>query len=150
MTIDVNELKSETESLKQHVAELKKDTHERLSKASTKENELEIREETKADLNGVVDKNLKLKERLEKIREIHQKQEIANLNQETKIIELKYLNTALACEVCAGICVCVCGIFLAIRGFQLWYKKLQVFQDKLIQRKAGDGNTKPSGNGTNK
>ncbi len=142
--IDMNELQHESQSLKQRVEKLKERALERDSATTTEKSASEIREEVEEigeDLQDTVDERLKIEYRLAEIGEINQKYAIANLQLETRNKELKYLNAELSREFYVGMCFCGCGIFMSYMGFRLWYKKLQVWQDRIIQMKAKEVQT---------
>ena len=133
---DMNELRSDSKGLTQRIVKLTERTFEGDFAMETGESKSDIGEEIAEDAYDAIDENLELEDRNAEIRDVTKKQTIALLQLETRNRELKYLETVLGREVFAARCVFGCGFALACVGFWLWYKKLQVFQDKVIQRKA--------------
>lgn len=147
---DVNELKKESATLKKETATLLdktykfkdrvdklKETHasDKDSVVNTGETSSGIDKELLTETKDIIKKRLEIEERLFEIVEIHRKHKIKAANIKAKDKEHTYLKRMIYMESYVGCAGLVSGLFLAIIGFTLWYKRLQVPQDLIIKQK---------------
>lgn len=111
---EVETLKTQLKWLKQDIKQFKDDTHN-LEKQPLKEKT----PETLAKTLEFIEANRNIG--------------ITAIQIETKVEKIAYLAVVNHIESIAGSIAIVAGAFLATIGFTLWYKKLQVHQDKIIQ-----------------
>jgi len=100
------------------------------------------------------DETLELKDRLEEYRELSKrfaelskKDEISLVQLAAKVKEHNYIVKVTCCEAFVGMLGLIYGPILTRKGFKLWYRKLQVFQDKVIRMKAESTNGRSLDNG---
>ncbi|MCK4822713.1 hypothetical protein KA005_43520 [bacterium] len=141
---DVNELKKEvatlldkTYKLKDRVDKLKEtQASDKDSVVNTGETSSGIGKGLLTETKDLTKKRLEIEERLLEIKEINRKHKIKVANIKAKNKEHKYLKRMINMESKVGCAGLVSGFFLAIIGFTLWYKRLQVPQDRMLKTDA--------------
>ena len=134
--VDMEFLQSDTSRLKERVDKMKEDVFQRLPEEREKETWEEYRAEVTKDVWDTIDDRRELERRLERIKEISQKQSISSLQLEAKNREHQYIRRVVGCEFTAGAFALISGLIIAYKGFTLWYGKLQVLEDKTLQMRA--------------
>ncbi len=141
---DVNELKKEVATLLDETYKLEgrvdklmeTQASDKDSVVNTGETSSGIRKELLTEVKDQIKQRLEIiEERLLEIEEINRKHEIETANIKAKILEHEYLKRMINMESKVGCAGLVSGLFLAIIGFTLWYKRLQVPQDLIIKQK---------------
>jgi len=132
-------LEQDVDNLKQSVDAVGEDD----AKTSDRGTLVDISDEKSRDLKDTVDQAGKLRDRLEEISELTNEFAELSKNDSISLLQLKakgkehlYMMIVVTFEFVVSIWGFIYGIKLARKGFKLWYVKLQVFQDKIIQLKS--------------
>ncbi len=134
---DLEQLKDEISILKKQTDELNEVTTSEITTAlSTKRLLSDVRAEKDKEAEKIEKKLDKLVNKRLQFEEIGRKQKLTSIQIRAKNEEHKYLVRIIGVELLTGALGLICGIFLAIKGFKLWYRKVQVHEDAIIERKA--------------
>jgi len=135
ITEDVEKLKEETDKLK-------KEVDKKLGHISFKEIEEVVRaqkpdsEMTKEQVEKVEDELNKIELKASEITNAIRKHKTLSIELKMKLNEQTYLNRVMRIESILFLIGALVGFLLSLTGFMLWYRKVQILQDRIIQKKA--------------
>jgi hypothetical protein len=127
---DIEKTQKHIDELNRHIAALEGlSTSDILGGSRVIKEKRDEASEVKAEL-------MKLEPKLSELNELKRKQTLTMMNINSRTKEKAYLLSIIRIGFGASTIWFFAGLFLTCKGFHLWYKKLQVPQDKLLQKQA--------------
>ncbi|MBN2315026.1 MAG: hypothetical protein JXM79_13930 [Sedimentisphaerales bacterium] len=147
---DVNSLKNDAERLEQEVDRHTQESARIIDSASEdlKPNDREALEKILKDNTNMIEERLAIEDKLKEIVEKHRQHVASRIRVNAKTKEHKHICKAISFEYYVGLFAFAGGLIMTFVGFKLWYRKLQVFQDKIIEAEVEE--TKAKGKTTPK
>lgn len=128
---EVSALYKETDSIKRQLGALDANEAVGIKQALSDDEKVEIIKRSEE----ITKKATEQKSKLLQYQEINRKQELTSIKHDNEIQKQKFLLFVIWNELIIGTLGLLFGIILSYKGFLLWYKKLQVPLDKIVQRK---------------